>query len=353
MSSQNTPGAEGSAEGKFVYLTFKKQELQEEGKGESESEEFCVNTFSQSTNELKVALWSKKRCQLFKGTFKDHKEVIPEHALSIDVIADTFWHILTGGVENVEASIGQINNAAELSIKATTVSKVFGKTITYSFCYRLSQVEVSDVELIEMRFGDIERAIGENKRAIAKLGIQANEEKDATGNAYFDTSANSHTAAQNNGSILCHTSGNNCWNTTPVNFEMTNAEAFRGMFQVLGKDYQYLMFGIISSSYSKFETFPSTGTHGWMIYYNNKKIHNSNSYLHNGKFNLTTPTSVLFEGSIVTVDFFPQQGRIQYWVNGVPVGENHGCTFEDKSYGFAVSTHNVNNKVKLFGIEKI
>jgi len=340
MALKNTPGVDCNIEGKIVYLSFK----QDDAKGEPESESFRVNTFLLSKNELKVALWRKKKGQLFEATFHNHKEVIPDHAVSIEVISDTLKQILTGTAENVQPSVGFNNDQYELVIKSTVEAIVFGKVI-FNFCYRLPMVKMALDKRNEMRIEEIERAIED-------LKFRGSEEEDGKVYAKFDATSNTYTTLEKNGSIMWHSSGGGSWNTTPVNFEMGNENAFRARFRVMSHVYNNLMFGIISNSYVGFNTCPSAGHHGWMIHFHSNKVASS-QYIHNGSFSVFPNSCAPWTGSIITVEFFPRHGRIQFSVNNLPAGQCTGCSFQDKSYGFAVSHYDLNTKVKLLSIERI
>jgi len=345
MALQETPGAsfDEELEGEYIYLNFHPQDEKE---GEGDLEKFRVNAFKLTKNGLSVALYRKKPGQLFKYTWCDHKEIIPDKQLTMDVIADTLKQALTARADNVKSSVIRCNDVFVLEIRVQEATKLFGKVVVYNFKYKLPLAKLPRTDYVDMRFGEIEKEI-----ALLLKGEDAATKENDKIEAKFVTKDNNNTNLENDGRVIVHT-GSTVWNSTPVNFEMTKNEAFRARYRINSHNFNYLMFGVISKSFSAFTSHPTgNGHYGWVAYFYDGKV--GTSYQHNGNFRIFSGGPAPFAGSIVTVEFFPQNGIIQYLVNDVPAGRHHGCSFPGDSFGFVVSHHDSGTKVELLGIERI
>jgi len=354
--TEKTPGTVRKIKGSLIYLT-----IQPEGSGEPESAEFRVKEFCQTWGGLQVDLWSKTHDKLFKSTITDPEVVVSEHKMSLDVVSHVLKQILTNTADNVTTSLTGENGKSVLEIKAAVESKIFEKTVIYNFVYKFPLVEVSDHERLEIKLleikNDVElkceqgeirlKAIEERLEEIGRSGLIPGKAKVE---ARFDVSGNNHTSVSNKGIAIEHITGSGAFNTTRLDFEMKNGEAYRARFR-MESQVDHIMMGVISSSFSQWQSFPQgSGHHGWVAYWYTGNL--KASYQHNGSFQIYSCGPAPLKGSIVTVELCTKEGWIQYFVDGIAAGLHKGCNFGSATR-FAVVLYRLKDKVSLLSLERI
>jgi len=349
MALQETPGSEGQLEGEYIYLNFHSDDQKE---GDSGMEKFLVKIFQLKENDLKVALWSKKRAQLFKATWIGHKAIIPDKELTMDVIANTLSQALTGDAANIKSSIEFCDKVLLLKIHVQQEVVLFMKTVVFNFTYKLPLAEMPRAEYVDMRFAEIEKDLVDLKLADSGkdlVDLKLADSGPGGIKAQF-VAKHVYTSVEDNGLLLRHVQA--CgWNATPLNYEMSNQEAYRASFRITSHEHNSIMFGIISNSFTIYNGGVDNGKYCWFEYFRNGSY--CKNYQHNGNFLTLSGGCGPVAGSIVTVEFFPQQGLIQYLINKVPAGKHHRCTFNENSYGFAVMHYYRNTRIRLVSIERI
>lgn len=365
-----TPGERGDLEGRLVILSMEV----EEQKGEAEKEEFRIvkfakrkpDTISLAEVVVDVHLFSSRYSSFFKATFDDPARVVADHKIDMGTIVYTLEEILRGGVENVVMSYERVDGKEFMFIKTKLEAKIFVRTVTFEFCYKFEKTKMSLEERINMKIGELAILFQEHKIEKGEQRLKAIEKfiEDValpshppwfiagkpTEGAQFDVSRNNYSRVSDNGMTLTH-HANSGYNTTPVNINMKTTDAHRARFRIASHTFNNMMLGVISTSFSKYTNYPSgAGQYGWVanFYSNNLQT----SYQHNGSFlNSGGPTP--FAGSVVTVEFYPKQNRIQYFVNSTPVAQHTGCSFNNGDCRFVVALHDVNTVVKLLCVEQI
>jgi len=314
---------------------------------------------------LTVDLYCAKYGTFYKGTFEDPREVVGHSKIPMDIVVYILEEILTGG-SGTNAVMSHVNDDKnDMLIRAAIKCKMYQKTITYKFCYKFAKINPSKAEQIEMRMGVIEQDMIahtveniESRLAKAEVMLMHMEidglkifgiGKPVTP-AKFECGSNNNQKSVENGTMLTHTGTNSAWNTSPVGVYMNNTEAYRARFRV-ADFFNYMMFGVVSSSFAGHKTYPTgSGAYGWMIYFYSGKL--SSYYQHNGSFqNAGGPTA--FFGSVVTIEYYPKEGKIRYFVNATPAGQHYNCKFNNGNCRFAVSLYHTPAKVKLLSVEKI
>jgi len=361
-----TPGEHQNLEGTTINLSM------EEQKGEPESELFRIVKFQRSKPKdlalidvvLTVHLFCPKYETFYKATFDDPSKVVPDTKVPMGIIVYTLEEILTGRAGDVLMSYENNDGKDDLLITTVINSKIFNRTVTFKFCYKFLKAEFSNDERIDMRLGMIEQelkeqGIGKEERlnaveeSLRHMGIDSQMwfiPGKRIMPAQFDVSKNNHHTSAGNGSMLIHSGTDKVWNTTPVNIPMKNTVAYRGRFRVMSHMFDCMMFGVVSSSYSKYTGCPDNGGYGWMAYFYDSKL--NGSCQHNGSLqNAGGPSP--FTGSVITVEYYPNEGRIQYFVNTTPVGQLMGCSFNNGDCRFAISLYHTGTKVKLLSVEQI
>merc|ERR1719221_639340 len=98
--------------------------------------------------------------------------------------------------------------------------------------------------------------------------------------------------------------------------------AYRARFRWSQINTAKVMFGVVSNSFSQYSSYPQgSGYYGWMVCYCNGSY--GSSWQQNGNFQ--NPGGCFpYAGSIVTVEFYPKHGSIQYFVNSAPAGRHVG-----------------------------
>jgi len=273
----------------------------------------------------------------------------------MEVIADTLKQALTGGAAHVKPSIILCDKVETLEIQVHEESQLFGKKVFYNFKYRLPFAEMPRNEYVDMRFGEIEKDLAE-----------LINEKTKSIEAKFVIDHNNNVVVEEDGRVIEHQSrkclwlsdeyrirGGDAWNTTPVDFQMENEQAFRARFQMMSHTIDHVMFGIVSSSFNAYTGDPSTDSvpHRWFLHFNGGT--HGGFYTHSGSSTKFSGGPAPFAGSIVTVEFFPQSGIIQYLVNDVPTGRQYNCAFNDNTFGFAVAHYTDQTRIKLLSIKPI
>lgn len=369
------PGESRNLEGRLVLLSM---ELQEQ-KGEPEKEEFRIVKFQKRKPEtislvevvVDVHLFSPKFSSFFKATFDDPGKVVADHKIDMGTVVYTLEEILCGGVENVVMSYEKVDGKQFMTITTKLETKIFTRTVTFEFSYKFERAEMSLEERINMKVGELTILMQENQiekgdqrlRAIEKRMDDAMSKNDAMSNVpswfiagkpvegvQFDVSSNNYLRVSDNGMTLTH-HGTTTFNTSAVNLRMKNTDPHRARFRMASFDVNNIMFGVVSNSFSRYTSYPSgNGHYGWVAYFHSGKVHAS--YQQNGTFvNCGGPGP--FAGSVVTVEYYPKQKRIHYFVNSVPVAQHTGCTFNDGDCRFAVATRVINSIVKLLSVEQI
>lgn len=364
-----TPGESRNLEGRLVLLST---ELQEQ-KGEPEKEEFRIVKFQKRKPEsislvevvVDVHLFNPKYSSFFKATFDDPGKVVEDHKIDMGTIVYTLEEILCGGVENVVMSYERVDGKQFMTITTKLETKLFTRTVTFEFCYKFQRTEMSLEERINMKVGELTILMQENLIEKGDQRLRAIEERmdDTMSNVpswfiagkpvegvQFDVSLNNYHRVSDNGMTLTHHTSNN-FNTSAVNLRMKNTDPHRARFRIASLDVNNIMFGVVSSSFGRYTGYPGgNGQFGWVVQFYGGKVHSS--FQHNGTFvNCVGPAP--FAGSVVTIEYYPKQKRIHYFVNSVPVAQHTGCTFNDGDCRFAVTAYEVNSIVKLLSVEQI
>jgi len=369
--STSSPGGFRNLEG---ITTVLKMECGEQ-KGEQEKVAFRVTKFQRKKPEsislvdeiLVVHLYSLKYHTFFKATFDDPTKIVADHKISMDIVIYTLEEILSGSDQSVVMSYDNVDGKEGLLIKTAIGSKIFNRIIFYKFCFKFQSATMSFKESIDMKVGEFTQSVKEQIEKVEQrldaieksledvISVDNDHTWFLTGKvvqgARFDVSNNSRHSVCDNGITLIHDGENSSYDTTPVTILM-NTVAHRARFRVVSHAYEHLVFGVISSSFSSYNSHPANNTHYWLAKFNASSL--CENYQQNGKFeSCSKPSPCPFPGSIVTVEYYPIQGRIHYFVNSIPVGRHYGCNFTNLECRFAVSIYRQGIKVKLLSVEKI
>jgi len=367
----STPGESRNLEGRLVLLSM---ELQEQ-KGEPEKEEFRIVKFQKRKPEtislaevvVDVHLFNPKFSSFFKATFDDPGKVVADHKIDMGTVVYTLEEILRGGVENVVMSYERVDGKQFMTITTRLETKIFTRTVTFEFCYKFERAKMSLEERMNMKVGELTILIQENQIEKGEQRLSAIEERmdvvkpnvhvpswilpgKPVEGVQFDVTSNNYHRLSDNGMTLTHHSSQN-WNTSALKLRMKNTDPHRARFRISSLDINHIMFGVVSSSFSRYTScLEGNGQFGWMTFFYNGKIYTN--YQHNGTFvNCGGPGT--FAGSVVTIEYYPKQLRIHYFVNSVPVAQHTGCSFNNGDCRFAVSTYELNSIVKLLSVEQI
>jgi len=383
----STPGESGNLEGRTVLLSM---ELEEQ-KGEAEKQEFRIvkflkrkpETISLAEEVVDVHLFSRKFSSFFKATFDDPGKVVADAKMDMGTIVYTLEEILRGGVENVVMSYERLDGKQFMVIKTRLETKIFIRTVTFEFCYKFERAKMSLEERLDMKIGELAilvheyqiekgeqrlKALEERKDNQSEKGeqrLRALEEwkddvmpisptwliagKPVEG-VQFDVSSNNYHRVSDNGMTLTHHASTG-WNTSAVNYRMKNTDPHRARFRIASLAVDYIMFGVVSDSFSRYTSNPSgNGQYGWVAYFYPGKLHSSKE--HDGTF-VHCGGPAPFAGCVVTIEYYPKQQRIHYFVNSVPVGKHFGGSFNNGDCRFAVSLHEQDAIVKLLSVEQI
>jgi len=364
----SNPGEHCKIEGSTIMLSMK---LEEE-KGEPEKETFRIVKFQKKKDKadvvLHVELYNMKYNTFFKATFDDPRKVVADQNLPMGIIVCTLEEIFTGRVDKVVLQYDIQDGKEDLFIMTTITSMIFSRSVTFNFCYKFKMAKMSFEQRVDMRLGIIEQEVNNQDIQNGQLRLDAVEQKiwimdnrhiwfvpgKPVRGSRFDISRNNRYQLTDDGTTVTHTGTHGSWNTTTLNTQMKITQAHRAHFRLASFKYNAnitMMIGVVSSSFAQYTSYPQgNGYYGWVAYFYSSKL--SASYQHNGSFqNAGGPTP--FAGSIVTVEFYPRQGRIQYFVNSIPAGQHIGCTFNNGNCRFSVTTHMQSTKIKLISVEQI
>jgi len=342
-------------EGTTVMLGFDP----EDQKGEPEREVFRIVKFQKEKPDsltladvvLHVQLFNAKYGSFFKATFDDAAKVVRDHKVPMIVVIETLEDILAGKANNVVLAYDKDDGKQVLLIKKTTEYKMFSSVVVFEFKYIFQKAKMSFEEEMNMKLTVMEQNINgpsvENDYINnPKFFITGKEVDDAK----FDASRNNYNIVQDNGKTLARNGGTSSWNTTPVTTEMSTTQSYRARFRVANMKCTFLMFGVVSSSFSVYTSHPTgNGQWGWMAYVNSCRL--QSHYTQNGSF--TAPGICVFAGCIVTVEYYPKHGIIHYFVNNNPAAKHYNCTFNNGNARFAVALKDANSKVELLSVERI
>jgi len=362
----SSPGENRKIEGSTIMLSMKL----EEQKGEPEKETFRIVKFQKKKGKtdvvLNVELYNITYNTFFKATFDDPRKVVADQKLPMGIIVCTLEEILTGRADKVVLQYDNKDGKEDLFIMTTINSTIFNRSVTFKFCYRFQMAKMSFEERIDMRLGIIEQKVNNQDIEKGELRLEAVEQKiwimdnrllwfipgKPVRDSRFDISHNNKYQLTDDGTTVTHT-GSTSWNTTTLNTWMKVTQAHRAHFRFASLKPNAecrTMFGVVSSSFGNFASCPQNGTYAWVAFFFKHKLHTS--YQHNGSFqNAGGPSA--FAGSIFTVEFYPAQGRIQYFVNSIPAGQHIGCSFNNGDCRFSVTTHVQGTKIKLISVEQI
>lgn len=346
----------------------------EEQKGEPEKEVFRIVKFQKTKPKdlcltdivLHVELYNMKTESFFKATFDDPAKIVADHKVPMDIIIYTLEEILSGHTNKLAVSYENNDGKETLVIMTAIDSKIFNKTLTFHFTYKFQLAKMSLEERIDMRCGIIEQKLKDQEIEKGDSRLVTIEEKlkdqDDTKwpmwfmpgkrvmEARFDITNNNLYTLMDNGKTLEHTGSNDSWNTAALTTRMNTTTAYRVRYRVASLTFGYMMFGVISSNYSRWQSCPDNGTYGWVAYFHTSKL--QSSFQQNGSFaNAGGPSP--FAGSIVTVEYYPTQGCIQYFVNSAPAGQHTGCSFNNGDCRFSVATRTKGTKLRLLSLEQI
>jgi len=398
MSTSTPDGGEHHiSAGRTVMLSMKNDDQ----KGEPEKEVFRIVKFEKTKPTislvefvLNVELYSMKTGSFYKAIIDDPAKIVRDQKVPMDIIVYTLEEILSGQADNLTVSY-IVNDGKEILRVERAIDSRLGKVAwTVNFCYEFQMAKMSLEDRFGMRFGVIEQKLKglqfnevhsdlkkirnqfkqvvsrletneeEYKRVVSRLDTNEKQLKTLSDFSYnpwfipgirlmdarFDISRNNRYTLSDNNKTLTHSGTNNSWNTTALTTRMSIRKAYRVRYRVASLNFDYLMFGVVSSSFSAWQSSLGNNQYGWVVYFYSSKLRGS--CLHNGSF-VTADGPSPMAGSILTVEFYPKQGRMQFFVNSAPVGQFTGCSFNNGDCRFSVSTLYNGTKVKLLLVEQI
>jgi len=342
-------------EGRFVTLYY------EEQKGEPESDVFQIVKFQKEKPGslsladviLHVQLFNAKYESFFKATFDDPTKVVRDHKVPMVVVIDTLQEILAGKADNVVLAYEKVKEKEVLMIMKTVEYKMFTSVVVFKFCYKFQKAKMSFEDKMNMKLGALEKKIDgprieerDHDMNNPKLFI-IGKKVDA---AKFEPNRNNYNTVQNNGKTLARRGGSNGWNTTPLTTTMSTTQSYRVRFRVACMNTNHMMFGVVSASFSQYNSYPQgNGNYGWVAYCSGHRL--SSSYQHNGSYK--SASMLVTGGSIITVEYHPKHGMIHYFVNNTPAAKHYGCSFNDGNARFAVACNLTTDKVEVLSLEQI
>jgi len=347
-----TPGENRNFEGSTVTLSM------EEQKGEPEKEVFRVVKFQKIKPEaislvdivLNVQLYNLTYETFFKATFDDPTKIVAGHKIPMDIVIYTLEEVFSGNSENAIMSYEKTDGKEVLLIQTAIETKIFNRTLSYKFSYRFKRAKMSFEQRVDMKLGVIEQRLNELEVVEEKMNFGMFIPGKRVMEASFEKKGNNKCTLADNGTTLTHT-GATGFNTTTLCTLMKNTVAYRARFRWAHINTTNVMFGVVSTSFSQYGSYPQGANYyGWVVYYASGTY--NSSYGHNGSFE--NPGGCFpYAGSIITVEFYPKQGSIQYFVNSAPAGRYRGCTFNNGDCRFAVVTYDTGSKLKLLSVEQI
>lgn len=353
----STPGEGQNLEGITILLSA------EHGTGRDEGEAFRVVKFETTTskggrNILAVHLYRLRDDKFFKGNFNDPAQVVGNSGLPMDVVANNLEEIFRGVTDrHTVISYDNADKMEILQIKTVVKTKICNRAVSFKFCYKFKNAAMYFEDSINKKLAEYAQIIKEktNDPVLFFSG------KSVTG-ARFDVSRNNYHSVSDCGKILTHHDSTQ-WNTTPISTLMNHTVAHRARFRVVSR-ISTMLFGVISNQFDPYTEemdhsspnpihsshfFVGAGHYGWMALFYDSKLRGS--FEHNGSFQYRGGPP--YDGSIVTVEYYPRQGRIQYFVNNVPAGQHIGCSFTYGDSRFSVALATQGDKVKLLSVEQI